>query len=531
MIHFKPIDFAHTNFFSSLVLDYNEQKETVKPFYSFSNDSFGIQNAIKQIKEFAYDRRSLVNTLIKQYQSVDFKENIAFDLLLNENTFALVTAHQPIIFGGPLYFIIKIANTIRLALDLKKQFPENDFIPFYWMGSEDHDMEEIGQMQLYGKKIIWENDSKGPSGRKSMKTIQPLLQVLNTILGNTPNSDKLKTIFEQAYSSENDLKSATRQFVHSIFGHYGLICIDGDDVDLKALFVPIIKKEIFERKAFELVENTSAKLMNLGYKKQSNPREINFFYLRNNLRERIVLDEVSKIYKVNNTEITFSEDEMKTEIENNPQCFSPNVIMRPVYQQTILPAITFIGGGGEISYWIQLKAVFDAYNTFYPVILLRNSLQPILQPQFKKWQKMGLDMRHVFLDTKAIQTHFLSLNEVKEIDIDPALESLYVAFHRLNEIAKTIDVNLIDTIGAEQKRTENVFKQIKQKLSKTQNQQFENQFSQIENIKKVWFPNANLWEREESFASLYLRFGDKIINELIDNMNPLDLKFYLILED
>jgi bacillithiol biosynthesis cysteine-adding enzyme BshC len=531
MVHFKPIDFAQTNFFSSLVLDYNEQKERLKPFYRFSNDNLGIHDAINQVKQFTYNRKILVNTLIKQYQSIDYKENIQFNLMLNSSTFAIVTAHQPIIFGGPLYFIIKIANAIRLAQDLKKQFPAFDFVPFYWMGSEDHDMEEIGQMQLFGKKIIWENDSKGPSGRKSMDSIQPLLQALNSILGNSPNADKLKTIFEQAYSSEKDLKSATRQFVHSIFGNYGLICIDGDDVDLKALFVPIIKKEIFERKSFDLVEASSTKLVNLGYKKQSTPRQINFFYLGDTLRERIIWDEMTKTYKVNNTEITFSEDEMRAEIENNPQCFSPNVIMRPLYQQTILPAIAFIGGGGEISYWLQLKAVFDAYNTFYPVLLLRNSVQPILQSQFKKWQKLGLDLSHIFFNTKAIQTQFLTLNAIKEVDIDPALESLNIAFQELNDIAKKVDVNLLDTIGAEQKKTENVFKQIKQKLTKAQNQQFENQYNQIDNIKKSWFPNENLWEREESFASLYLKFGDKILNEFIDNMNPLDLKFYLILED
>ena len=505
MVHFKPIDFAQTNFFSSLVLDYNEQKERLKPFYSFSNDNLGIHDAINQVKQFTYNRKILVNTLIKQYQSIDYKENIQFNLMLNSSTFAIVTAHQPIIFGGPLYFIIKIANAIRLAQDLKKQFPAFDFVPFYWMGSEDHDMEEIGQMQLFG--------------------------ALNSILGNSPNADKLKTIFEQAYSSEKDLKSATRQFVHSIFGNYGLICIDGDDVDLKALFVPIIKKEIFERKSFDLVEASSTKLVNLGYKKQSTPRQINFFYLGDTLRERIIWDEISKMYKVNNTEITFSEDEMKAEIEINPQCFSPNVIMRPLYQQTILPAIAFIGGGGEISYWLQLKAVFDAYNTFYPVLLLRNSVQPILQSQFKKWQKLGLDLSHIFFNTKAIQTQFLTLNAIKEVDIDPALEKLNIAFQHLNEIAKKVDVNLLDTIGAEQKKTENVFKQIKQKLTKAQNQQFENQYNQIDNIIKSWFPNANLWEREESFASLYLKFGDKILNEFIDNMNPLDLKFYLILED
>ncbi len=120
---------------------------------------------------------------------------------------------------------------------------------------------------------------------------------------------------------------------------------------------------------------------------------------------------------------------------------------------------------------------------------------------------------------------------MKEIDVELALEKLNIAFQHLNEIAKTIDLNLLDTIGAEQKKTENVFKQIKQKLTKAQNQQFENQYNQIDNIKKSWFPNENLWEREESFASLYLKFGDKILNEFIDNMNPLDLKFYLILED
>ena len=532
MVHFKPIDFAHTSFFSPLVIDYNNKSERLNPFYNFSNDYEGIENAIKKINSFEYEREILINTLIKQYQNIDYKEYINFELLLKETTFALVTAHQPIIFGGPLFLVLKIANTIRLSQDLKKSFPTFDFIPLYWMGSEDHDMDEIGQMQLFGKKIIWnDGEMMGPSGRKPIESIENVLNQLKDILGNSPNAVKLKEILEEAYTGDKDLKSATRHFIHALFGKYGLVIIDGDDVDLKKIFVPIIKREIFEKIAFERVEKKAAQLNGLGYKRQATPRPINFFYQKNNFRERIIWDDLKQLYTINNQEINFTHDEMLIEIENNPQNFSPNVIMRPVYQQMVLPSISFIGGGGEISYWLQLKDVFEEFNAFFPVLLLRNSLQPILQPQLKKWQKMGLDSNIIFDKVKDIQSQYLSFQKVEEIDIEDALRDLNLAFNKLNIISKEIDTNLLETISAEKRKAENAFKQIKVKLTKAQNLKFENQFKQIENIKNSWFPNENLWEREESFMALYLKFGDSIFNILIENMTPIDKKFYLMVDD
>lgn len=532
MVQFNPIDFAQTNFFSALTLDYIAQKEQISPFSSFPNNELGIQQAIKQIEEYNYDRNILSNTLIKQYELIDYKEIVIYNInqLQQNNTFTIVTAHQPIILGGPLYFMIKIANAIKMAMQLNDSFPAYNFVPIYWMGSEDHDMEEIGKMNIFGKTLKWDVNQKGASGRMILDGFDEILIELKQILGESTNGVALYEIFENAYKENRTLKEATRIFVDAIFGKYGLVVVDGDDIAFKSLFAETISKEIMEQNAFTLVEQNSVELQKLGYKAQATPRPINFFYLGHQFRERIIWNEQNQVFEINNQNLFFSKAEMEIEILNNPQNFSPNVILRPVFQQTVLPALAFIGGGGEVSYWLQLKTVFEANHVFYPLILLRNSVQPIFSAQYKKWQKLGLRFEHIFDDITRLQTIFLQLNDAKTIDISEPINILTTAFNILNKLASEIDPNLLGVIGAEHKKTEISFQQIKQKLNKAQKAKFELQLQQIQNIKNNWFPNKNLWEREESFAALWLKFGQNIIDDFINKMNPLDGQFYLLVE-
>lgn len=149
--------------FPKLFLDYITKNETLATFYNQFPDIEGFRKAI-QSRNFTQEKRqTLVSALEKQYSNLDSKPD--FSILLDDNTFTVTTGHQLNIFTGPLYVIYKIVTIINLAKRLKTEFPDYNFVPVYWMASEDHDFEEISVFNLFGKNYKWETTQKGAVGR------------------------------------------------------------------------------------------------------------------------------------------------------------------------------------------------------------------------------------------------------------------------------------------------------------------------------------------------------------------------------
>src|ERR1019366_3566764 len=298
-------------------------------------------------------------------------------------------------------FIYKIIPTFNLAQILKKKYPEYNFVPVYWMASEDHDFEEIKNINLYGKKIIWDNpEAKGAVGKLKVATLNLMLDELKQILGDSENAKELIQLFSDAYLQQNNLTDATRYLVNHLFSDYGLVILDGDDVSLKSEFSEIIKDDILNNTNYKLVNQTISKLNKIGFKAQVNPREINFFYMIDNVRERIIFD--SSKFKVQSLGIAFSKEEILAELKNHPERFSPNVVTRPIYQQMILPNLAYVGGPGEIAYWLEYKAMFDFHKVNLPVLIPRNFVMLIDEKYNQQIKKLGFALMDIFKDTEIL---------------------------------------------------------------------------------------------------------------------------------
>ena len=289
------IDYKDTECFSSAVIRYIENDPALSPFISYPPNLTGFEQAINN-RKVTGDRTLLVKVLKQQYAPISashkFSEIVEqnVELLLSDNTFTITTGHQLNIFTGPLYFIYKIVTAINLANDLKKQFPGKNFVPVYWMATEDHDFEEINHTHIHGKKIVWTQDQTGATGRLSTQSIKSVLAEYKAILGYSENSLKLGQLIDEAYSAPN-LSQATRILVHGLFAKHGLVILDADHHELKNQFSSIISKDIIEQCSFKNIDSSNQELAGIDIEAQVNPREINFFYLRDNLRERIVLEE------------------------------------------------------------------------------------------------------------------------------------------------------------------------------------------------------------------------------------------------
>lgn len=516
----EQIDLRETGCFSSLFVDYINQKSELKPFYHSFPTPENFKKAISE-RSFPKNKREILHReLLNQYENscsvLKVKENI--DSLLDEKTFTITTGHQLNIFTGPLYFIYKIQTVIDACKVLKQKYPDYNFVPVYWMASEDHDFEEINHFNLYGKKYEWKKETKGAVGRLSPRDMVGALEDIVFI----PEK------FTEPYKTKTTLAEATRGLVNELFGKYGLVIIDPDKRSLKNVFKSVLKKEISERRSYEFVENTTAQLSNLGYKSQITPREINLFYLDEGVRERIEWD--GSKFKILNTEISFTQEEMLKIIDETPERLSPNVVLRPVYQEEILPNLAYIGGPAEVVYWLQLKEVFDLYKVPFPILMPRNFALIINKSNFKKYQKLKVPVRNFFLDEHLLKTKFLEENSDNNFHLTGELNEMEKVFGGIKEKAISIDKSLKDYIGAEFHKVKNVVEGIEKKLKKAEEKNQEIAINQLLSLKAKLFPAGQLQERYDNFLSFYLD-DPEFIEKLGSQLKAFDFKFNILLEN
>lgn len=515
----SKIGIEDTNAFSGFFLDYLSNKEALKPFFGNTPDidSFEQQLNTKQFSEA--NRAVLCTVLDEQYDGYEIAPALQQNLssLATNNTYTVTTGHQLNIFSGPLYFIYKIVTAINACKALKEKHPDYNFVPVYWMASEDHDFDEISYFNLFGKKYQWDNDEKGAVGRLGTGSLTPLLESL---------PEKVE-LFEKAYLNHGNLADAVRCYVNDLFGAEGLVVLDADDDRLKSIFAPVIKDDLINHTANQLVEETNQELIDLGYKPQIFPRDINFFYLDEGMRERIVREDGA--FRVNNTDLIFTEAQILELLDTNPEKFSPNVVMRPLYEEMILPNLAYIGGPAEMVYWLQLGKVFAHYETSFPILLPRNFALYINSTSQKKADKFDWSDEELFQSIADLQTAFVKANSDAEVTLDSELEALKSVFDHVIQKAEAIDGSLAGFIGAEHSKAVKSLDNIAKRLKKSEERKHEVSLTQIASIKDKLFPGGGLQERHDNLLNFYINKPD-IIQDLLAGLDPFDLKMHILRE-
>jgi bacillithiol biosynthesis cysteine-adding enzyme BshC len=531
MFQKQTIPVSKTGLFSSLFEDYLAEAENVKPFYKEHFSSTHFSNYLENYKFGYLNRPVLVQALNNQANLVSntsnaTKANIA--LLEKPSTYTITTGHQLCLFTGPLYFIYKIVSTINLSKTLQQKFPDKDFVPVYWMASEDHDFEEINHVNVFGKKVVWNSTQKGAVGEFTTDGLQEVIAELKTILGESENSNALIQLFEKAYVGHTNLADATRYLVNQLFGEYGVITLDGNDVDLKNLFKDEFSKDIFENSPAKLVNATISDLKK-EYSAQVTPRDINIFYKDKGLRERI--EKQGNEFTVLNSDIRFSEQQLKELIETSPEKLSPNVVLRPLYQQKILPNVAYVGGPGELAYWLEYKTMFDAFNIHLPILIPRNFVMLFDKGTQNKIQKLNLTAEDAFRDGEELVKAFIKTQH-DDINLEDAKTQLAAVYASVLETVSVIDKTLVGTTEAEKQKAINGLATIEQKINRALKQKSETDVNQIWAVKGKLFPNNMPQERYDNFSAYYSKYGKEFMTALTDTLTyDLENFEYTILKE
>jgi len=513
------LSFSETGSFSPIFLDYINDKNELRPFYHHRPELEGFKAQIAEKQLPQAQREVLAKVLQQQYAGFEISEAVSGNIkkLSESKTFTVTTGHQLNIFTGPLYFIYKIATTVNTCRVLKENFPDHHFVPVYWMASEDHDFDEINHFHLFGKDYVWQTDQQGAVGRFSTESISSVLEEM----------PEQVTIFEKAYREQENLAQAVRYYVNELFGETGLIVLDADDAALKAAFRTVMADDLKAHNAKKLTDQCSEQLDALGYKSQVYPRDINFFYLDEQLRERI--EKEGDAYRVLNTEKRFSEEEIMQEVETNPQKFSPNVILRPLFQEMILPNLGYVGGPSELAYWLQLKPIFDHYQVSFPILLPRNFGLVINKTNARKLDKLPISVKDLFLDTQTLIKKFVEDNAETSISLSDEEKALSSVFEKVKEKAAQVDKSLEGFIGKEENNALKSLQNIEKRLKKSEERNQETAVKQLENLKDKLFPGGTLQERKENFLNFYIN-NPSFVDELLEYFAPLDFRFNILNE-
>ena len=513
-VHCTTLPYAETGAFSGLLTDYLAQKPALAPFYNRfpTLENFATQIAEKRAAYAPEARQRLVAALRTQYAGEETAAAITanINLLEKDTTFTVTTGHQLNLMTGPLYFIYKIITAIKLSQELKIAYPQHDFVPVYWLASEDHDFAEINHFTLFGKEYRWDAENTGgPVGRL------PLTGLEEQLLSQLP--PEVPALFREAYTDAPTLAEATRRLADGLFGHYGLVTLDADRPNLKQALLPVLEKELAEQASNAAVQATNARLEAAGYKPQVFSRPLNLFILNaDGQRQRL-------------EPAADGPAALLAQARQHPAQFSPNVVLRPVYQELLLPNVAYVGGGAEVAYWFQLKDVFAAFGVPFPIVLPRNSALYLSRANASKMRKLGLEIADLFKPLSELKKQVGAALGQEEISLQAQQTQLKAAFDQTAALAQRLDPTLVKAVAAEAQKAAAALAGLEKRLAKAAETKHETAYAQLAALKEKLFPAGGLQERSDNVLSISIN-NPAFVEQLLAAFEPLKLEFAVLEE-
>jgi len=505
---------------SQLIRDLIDEKVDVKPFV---RDYFSKANLLSSLNQRRFgdeSRQVLVDVLTDQNNQIKLsaktKDNIAS--LKSDRTFTITTGHQLNMATGPLYTIYKIVEVINWTEQLNAELGEHHFVPVFWMATEDHDFEEINHINLFGQKIEWIHDGveKTVVGRLNTSSTTDFVSSILEKFGNEDLRAKIEQILD-VYLKGQTLAEANRELINNLFGEYGLVIIDGDDSRLKKQFSSVLKAEIESGTTYEKVTEFNTLLSESNYHNQVFVRNCNLFYIhKNGLRERI--EKVGDSYKIG--EVNYSTEKLLSMVETQPEEFSPNALLRPVFQEVVLPNLAYIGGGGEIAYWLQLKGVFEALSIDFPLLKVRDSVVLVDKKNREILNGFGYSVLDLKMEQTALLKDFVTKNATEPVDLAAEKTDLDLIRTKILNKTSKIDKGVEHFIEGEFQRILNQFEKMEKKFIQAEKKNNEKAIRQLERLQHNFFPNNGFQERHNNIISYLQNEGiiSKIKGELKQKM-------------
>lgn len=530
MYHKIDLSFDQVPQFSKRDKAFQLANPALRPFYEYDVSIDQFKQVVAKRQDFDIDRPTLVTHLLQQYNDLPNNAEAIerIEMLRDKNTYTVITAHQPSLLTGPLYFIYKICSILSLSKQLNDRNEGYKVVPVFIMGGEDHDFEEIATMHLFGRDFTWKTDQKGSTARMNLDGLEKVLSEVFEKLGASEHATKLEQKIRDAFANSKNYGSFMFRFVHSIFQDHGLIIANMDSPDLKQRLLPYVLQDLDGLESKESVEQDQKAIIEAGFKDQAHAREVNIFWMSDDRHRVIDLGEEN--YRIG--EDVLNKEALEAKLRTHPERISPNVILRPVYQEIVFPNLAYVGGGGELAYWLERKTLFQKWNIPFPMLIRRDSVK-IVDRKTAQWLSSNqLSINDLFQREEQLVGAYSHARSTVQIDLSSEREELLATFAKIEAMAGQIDQTLVKTVSSESAKLGKSFAYLENKMLKAVKQKNEVGINRLVKIKRKLFPgNDGLQERYDNFIAYYLKYGDGWINDLLKHLDPMNKNFKILIED
>ncbi len=512
---------------SPLVYDYFYEYDKVSEFFSgHFHDPTAFDLQTEKVQSRNLPRKRLAAILKEQNLSYGCGEQTIenIDTLTQDQTCAVVTGQQVGLFSGPLYTVFKALTAIKLAESLN-QNSTGYFVPIFWLASDDHDFAEINHITLLDKEnqikdIPYQTHSsslKIPVSRIALTTeISHCVQQINDHTRDSEFKPEILSRLGTAYQPGRSFVEAFAQWMTRLFKSYGLIFIDGAHPDLKDLGKDVFYTEIAQNSpSTRCVLESSQKLTQKNYSTQIQLHEgiLNLFLVED---ERESIQFRDDDFSIKGKPKTFKKDELLQLLQKQPHKFSPNVLLRPLYQDTVLPTVAYVGGLSEVAYFAQMKEVYNRFSLPMPIIYPRKSLTLIEKNVNRTLKTYNLKVQDMWRNADA------KINEIAKEKIPRSLEkAIHITASHLDKDLKNIrketlafEPTLEKTVDLTMRKIHHQISLLEKKILKASKKQNTIMMQRIQLAKNGLYPNRHLQERVFNITPFLIKYGFAFMDRL-----------------
>ncbi len=529
---------------SKLYTDYVYNFDSLKKYYDvdFSNDDELRDHFSKVLRNFNPKRGEIVDLLRRQNSELNNSPDYesALELLTHDNAVCVVTGQQVGLFCGPLYTFFKTISAIKLAAELKERFPEFEFVPVFWLEGDDHDLEESNHIHLLNgtSDVVrvetipadGENENMRPlSEIKFDASIEQVFQQIDALLPVTDFKQSLMQVLTSSYKEGESFSSAFARTITKMLGKNSLLVIDPYDPQVKRLLKPIFEKEFqtFPRTSEEVIKQSAG--LEENYHVQVKPRVLNLFYIEDGVRRG--LEPIGSGFSLRGTKRKLMPEQVRTTLETRPESFSPNVVLRPICQDYLLPTAAYVAGPGEIAYFAQLKGVYQHFGIEMPPVFPRASATILEHRIAKVMERYQLTLSDAFSNFEVVMKKALTAANPENIpgEFEKATEDIKTAIERLDPLIVRVDATLKGAMDSTISRMLHHLQHLQEKTTTAYRRKNEQVLQQTKKFQQSIFPNRDLQERVLNFSYFYNKHGEEFI-ELLFRELPAYAKSHKILK-
>ncbi|MEJ5350479.1 MAG: bacillithiol biosynthesis cysteine-adding enzyme BshC [Melioribacteraceae bacterium] len=517
----------------NLFLDYLYEFDNVKRFYKSNfREQESYETLFNRLENFNRPHRNqLIELIKKQYQNIRISKQTESNIeaLYSNRTFVICTGQQLGVFGGPLYTFYKTITAIKLSNYLKERYDNYQFVPVFWLEGDDHDFDEVRKFSILNNNNelvtlkyddgIEEDINRGCIGLKSFNNnLEKLFEDLSLHLRETEFKNSVIELLKSFYKPGETFLDSFRNLLIKIFDDYGLIVFNPLDSEIKKLLTPIFSEEIINYRShtIQLVERSAE--LEETYHAQVKVKPINLFFIENN--ERLLIEPVEEEYRLKGRRKKFTKDELLEQLNQHPEKFSPNVLLRPICQDYLFPTAFYVGGPSEISYFAQISPLYDIYNIVQPIIYPRASAT-IVEKNIKSIiEKYNLDYLNLFTTEEELVTKIIEQNSTTDINslFEETQSNIEKILYQLGENLSSIDKSLLDITGKTKIKIEENLNYLKTKALELEKSKHEVTIRQLTKARNNLYPNNNLQEREINFIYFANKYGLDILKWIFNEL-------------